>query len=240
VPPDRDARDEEGEREVEDDDRDRSASEDHDLPAFEHDAGAQDSEHRAGRADCELVGLGGEQGPGRPAEDRHEVEAEVTRAPEKRLERRAEPPEHEHVEDEVDDARVDEGGGDEAPPVTLGDPEAHERAPFPDLARAPVAVAALEKLKHVDEDVEPDEALRDEGARSRGRRDPRTGSRALHPGGLAGALWTLDPDCREDHALSTDRAAAVRARDSGLVLRVPVTDLDLLGRGHSVHRIGGL
>ena len=55
---------------------------------------------------------------------------EVQEAPtaEEVLKRAAEPPEHERVEEEVDRARVQERGRDEAPPLAVGDEGAEEGA----------------------------------------------------------------------------------------------------------------
>ena len=83
----------------------------------------------------------------RSREERDDVDADEAPAPEQLLEGPAEPPEHEHVEEEVDRARVEEAGGDEPPPFAVGDERPEEGAALEDLARRPPDVARLGDLR---------------------------------------------------------------------------------------------
>src|SRR5206468_582535 len=96
VPADRDVPPREGEDEVDDDDRERAAAEDVVALPLEHEAGAEDSEDRPGRAERDLRRVQ-QKGPGRAGEPRDDVEQQVAPPAERRLDRAAPPPEREHV-----------------------------------------------------------------------------------------------------------------------------------------------
>jgi hypothetical protein len=139
------------------------------------------------------------------------------------------PPEADHVHHQVERPVVEEGGGDEAPPVARGNEWAVERALGVDPVPGPVDVAAEGELQEVDADVDPDERLRDDGA---GALEARSAHPLRDPRGalrLAGMVGAADPDGREDHAIRADRPAALRAGDHRLPVGVPI----------AVHRFGG-
>ena len=92
------------------------------LPlALEHERGAEDAEDRARGADGDRV-RAQEQRPGRAGEPRDEVEREEAPAADRLLDRRADDPETNMFIPEVDQARVEEGSGDQAVPLALVEP----------------------------------------------------------------------------------------------------------------------
>src|SRR5215210_2563998 len=129
----------------------------------------------------------------------------------------------------MDRAVVEEGGGEEAPPVTGGDCRPDEEAVVVDLVAGAVHLTAGGELEQVDRDVEPDEDLRDQRAaagEAPAAEALRDAGRALR---LARMVRAPDPDGREVHALGADGSPTLRAGDHRLPVRVPV----------AVHRFGG-
>ena len=116
----------EGEDQVDDD-------EDADLPdelldaamAGDDERGRHEAEDRARGADGELrrAQQQGAEGPGQQGD---EVDAEEARRADRRLEQGAEDEQREHVERDVEEAGVQEPGGDDPPPVAVGDRRAVE------------------------------------------------------------------------------------------------------------------
>src|SRR5439155_22645573 len=113
-----DARYGEADREVDDDERHRLPGEPPRRLPLENEERAEDPEDGAGGAHWHRRRSLDER-TRRAGETGDEVEAEVARTAEVLLDGPADHPEREHVERDVDDARVQECRGDEAPPVAL-------------------------------------------------------------------------------------------------------------------------
>ena len=124
VAADGDARDREREREVDHDQRHRVAAEPAGRLPLEDHHRAEDAEDRAGGADGDALRL--DERAGRAREPGDEVEGEEAGAAEVLLDRRAEPPQREHVEADVDEVRVQEHRRDQPPPVAVRDLGAEE------------------------------------------------------------------------------------------------------------------
>ena len=81
------------------------------------------------------------------------------------LDRRADEPEDEHVEQEVDQARVQERCRDQAIPLALVQAARHVEGAFHEQTSGDLGEArALSEVDQEDEDVDPDQDLRDERA----------------------------------------------------------------------------
>ena len=135
-----------------------------------------------------------------------------------RLEQRAEDVEGEHVERQVDEPGVQEGGGDDPVRLPAGDRGPEEAAVA--VHRASTLKrprAAADELEQVRRDAEPDQ-----GVGHRGVGPPGRPAGLAHLGLLAGALGTSHPDRGRGHAIGADRPAAGGAGDLGLAARVSV------------------
>jgi hypothetical protein len=161
VAADRDARDREAEHEVDHHERERGTAEHVVALPLENECGAEDPEDRARGADRRGGWRVHERAcrSGQPGDDVDEQEAAP---PERLLDGRADEPEEVHVERDVQDACVQEGAGDQAPPVAVRDRRAEEyplREQRPAGRVEPLPCAAGDD---VDGDVESDERLRDQ------------------------------------------------------------------------------
>ena len=239
VAAERDVREEERESEVEHDHAERRAAEDRDPAPLEDEAGAEDPEDRAARADGEHLGRKQERARG-AAEQREEVDDREADPAEQRLERAAKPPEHQHVEPDVNQVHVQEAGGDQPVPLAVGDGGPVERATFEGLALHRARRAALGDLEQEDRDVHGDQRLRDDQAGRIAGGRPGALRRGAHAGRLPCALRALDPDRRLHHAVRADRAVAVRARDEGLAARDGGSRPSSARSWPCADRIGGL
>src|SRR4029453_13913484 len=93
------------------------------------------------------------------------VHREEPAAPMRLVGRAAYEPEDEHFEPEMDDARVQERSRDQAPPLALVEPARDEQGALLEQAPGHLGQArALRKVDQEDEDVDPDQDLRDERA----------------------------------------------------------------------------
>ncbi len=84
-------------------------------------------EDRARGSDGEAVRLEQKRSE-RAAQERHEVDQREAHAPDRRLQHRAEDPEREHVEEQVEEAGVQEARRDDAPVLPVGHRRARERS----------------------------------------------------------------------------------------------------------------
>ena len=232
VAADRDARDGEGEDEVQDD-------EDADLRGDLVDAAiARDDERRrhqaedrAAGADGDVGSAGQEERPERAGQQAGEVDRDEADVPDRGLEQRAQDVEGEHVEQQVDQARVQEAAGDDPEDLVA----LREDARVPDSAHAPAVGDRVRADAAVHQQLVaalPAQHLGEEGEHVDG--EERVGHERLHLapadpdahlGALLRALRAAHPDRSRGHALGADRPAAVGARDSGLAPGVPVTGL---------------
>ena len=164
VAADRDVRDREREYEVDGDQAERLTPEHVVLLTLEDERRAEDPEDRARRADRDDVRAEDDRA-GRAGEPRHDVDREEPSAPDRLLDRRADEPEDEHVEQEVDQARVQERRRDQAIPLALVQAARHVEGAFHEEAPGDLGEArALSEVDQEDEDVDPDQDLRDERA----------------------------------------------------------------------------
>ena len=98
--------------------------------------------------DAPTVTLGRLQERARRArETGDEVEADEARPAEVLLDRCAEPPEREHVEPDVEEVRVEERRGDEAPPAAVGDLRTVEPEFCVETAAGTVEAAVLVRIR---------------------------------------------------------------------------------------------
>ena len=106
---------------VDDEKRERAAAE-HVVPLpLEDQRGAEDPEDRSGSADRDRIRVEQERAGG-AGETRDQVERQEATAAESFLDGGADDPEHDHVQGDVEEAAVQEGGGDEPPPLAVGEP----------------------------------------------------------------------------------------------------------------------
>jgi len=154
---DRDVRDRERQREVEHDERHRLARERPGRDVLEHEQRSHDPEDRPGRPDRHCERAREQQCPRGAREPRDEVHEEEPPRAERLLDDRPEPVEREHVERDVQHARVEEHRGDEAVPLAVHvDRRADQRPVLEDLAAGRVETCALGDRDEVDEDVHRD------------------------------------------------------------------------------------
>src|SRR5262249_60115738 len=104
----------------------------------------------------------GDESAGRSGQTRDEVEQQKTPATKSELDRRAEPPKSQHVERDMEDARMEEGGGDEAPPVAVCNVWPVEKELVVQRSARVVDTRALSHADQVDRDVDRHEHLRDD------------------------------------------------------------------------------
>ena len=154
---------------------------------------AHQPEDGAGRARHVLVGVGEEHDGRGAAEQGHQVERQEPAPAEHDLQIAPQHPQREHVERDVQRADVQEPGGDEPPPLALGDGGGHERPRAEQRGVGVVEQAArLHGRPGEDGQVQRDErghhdragARRAAVGRGWGRRRPRsrrTGSRRTPP-----------------------------------------------------------
>ena len=227
---DRDPRDQESEDEVEDDETHRLPSEDVDLSGLEQHGRAHEAPDRSRGADGESVRAQDERSGG-ACKPRDQVQEQIAPAAEVLLERRADEPQHEHVQSQVYGAVVEERCRDQPPPVALGDADSvtgrvdrgrDEHAVLVDPAGVGVDPGTCRELEQVDADVDADEDPRDEP--DRGAQTPGGDLRALlgRGGGAFRMIRTADAYRPEDHAVRADSAAALRAGDVGLAVRMAI------------------
>ena len=131
--------------------------------------------------------------------------------PERRLEHAPEEVQRVHVQQQVEEAAVEEARGQQPPPLAVG----HERAVEHEVAVDGVVRARL--LSEVHQHVDRDQHVGD-------RRVGVHVAHRPHLGALARALRAAHPDRRRGHAVGADRVAAVRAGDPGLAVLVAVAD----------------
>ena len=241
VAADRDVVEREAKSEVDQHDEQRGTAEDVDAVALEHEARAENPEDRSGRADRRACRRH-EERSSRAGEDGEEVHGEKAAAAEQVLERPPEPPEHEHVEEDVKRVRVQEGGCDEPPPVTVGHFVSAQIALLEDLPVWVREAARFGALDEVNEHVDRDQSLGDDETGAFACDAADTGRRLLGAGRPSGALRALDPDRAEDHAVRADGPPAVRAAHRRLRPRMAIADLGLrlLGARHRSHRNEGM
>jgi hypothetical protein len=220
VSADRDSRNREREREVDHDQRQRVAAETAGGLPLEDEHRAEDAEDCTGGADGDSGGVRDERARG-AGETRHEVETDEAQPAEVVLDGRAEPPQREHVERDVDDVRVQERGRDQPPPVSRGDQRPEERPLVEERAARIVQAVALDRRDEVDGDVERDQHPRDERVRCAARRARDDLRRPDAPRG-SGVFGAAQADRGGRHALGADRATALRARETGLAVRMAV------------------
>ena len=211
--------------------REVDEDQDHRLPhqrsgreVLEDQEGADQAEDRARGADRDGEGRAEPERAGRAGEARDEVDEQEARRPERLLDDRAEPVEGEHVEGEVEQAAVQEHRRHEAPPVAVRDGGSLERPVREELPAGEIDPAALRRRDHVDDDVDRDQHHRRrgrDGARPTPHALDRAGGRRLDRADVR-VIRAADPDRREGHAVLADRAAALRARDERLAVRMAV------------------
>jgi hypothetical protein len=222
VAADRDTRHGDREDDVDDDDRQRASPEDvHALP-LEYERGSEDPEDRARGADRRGIRRR-EQRPGRSSKARDDVDEQEARTAQEHLDRCAEPPQREHVEDQVEDVRVQERRGDQSPPVPVGHERAEEQPLREDLPTGVVDPRALYDGDDVNEHVDRDQHLGHVGI-SHGRSD-RARGRARHLRGLGAirrVLRAAQADRRGGHAFGADRTSAFRAGKARLAVRMAI------------------
>ena len=234
---DGDVRDRERQREVEHDERHRLAGERARGHVLEDEQRAHDPEDRARGADRDSERAGQQERAGRAGEPRDEVHEEEAPGAERLLDDRPEPVEREHVERDVQHARVEEHRGDEPVPLAVQvDRRPDQRTVLEDLPARRVQAGALVDRDEVDEDVHRDE--RDRRRRlEAGHRPTRLahGARLLRRAHARlldrGVVGALDPDRPEVHAFLADRTAALRARDERLAVGMPIAAGNRVG-GH--------
>ena len=192
-----------------------SAAEDVHVMAFDNKRGAEDPEHGSRGSDRRCV-RGHEQRPCRAGERGHEVEPEEPPVTEVALEYAAEPPERQHVEREMEEARVEKGARDEPVPFALRDERAEQGSALEDLTADVLDAAPGGDLGQVDDDVDRDQRDGDRAGRQPCFRGFGPGSRRASARCHARALGAADADRPEDHAVRADRAVAVGAADSRL------------------------
>ena len=225
----RDVRDNEREREVDHDEPERRAGERPRGPVFEDEECAEDPVDRARRTDRHGERPAEQERTGRAGDAGDEVDQQEAPGAERALDDRAAPVEDDHVQRDVEQARVQEHRGDESIPLVLRvDLRPDERAFREQLAAGLAdAAAALVDGDQVHEHVERDQSHGRRSLEPRDRRPRMAGRlhRALRRparGADARMVGALDPDRRERHALLADRSPALRARDERLAARVPV------------------
>jgi hypothetical protein len=135
VPADRDVRDREREYEVDGDQAERLTPSTV-LLTLEDERRAEDPEDRARRADRDHVRAEDDRAR-RAGEPRHDVDREEPSAPDRLLDRRADEPEDEHVEQEVDQALWQERRRDQAIPVALVQAARYVEGAFTNRLRRP-------------------------------------------------------------------------------------------------------
>ena len=237
----RDPGDDERYREVQDDEPERLAAEDVDLPPLEHQRRAHDSPDCPRSAHGERVRRPEERAGG-ACEPRDEVEERVPAVAQVLLERRADEPEHEHVHSEVEEAVVEERGGDQPPPLALADADqltgrveraGDEDAVLVDPAGVRVQAGTHGELEDVDTDVDRDQGLGDVRAAQleRPARAPRRALRRHRAPARARVVGAANADRAERHAVGADPAPALGTRHVGLPVRVPITAERLGHRG---------
>ena len=205
--------------------------------------GAEDPEDGARRADGGNVAREGEHcGGGAQAGD--EVDEQEPQVADRALHRRPDPVEHQHVEADVDQARVQKGRRDHAVPLALRDADrlavdqmgvsdqgvVDEQAPLRRVVERP----ALEEAEEEHADVEDHERARDDGVAA--PEELSAGLPWAHRRALDAArrvIRAADADRREDHAVRADPAAAFRARHAGLAVGMAIAPQQL-GHGPSV------
>ena len=238
---DRDVRDRERQGEVEDDEAEHRARERPGRAILEHEERAHDPVDRARGADRRLQRSAEQECTGRAREARDEVDQEEPPGPERLLDDGSEPVEGEHVEREVEQARVQEHGRDHPVPLTVGVDECTDQSAVVE-ERSPGGRDArpLVDRHHVDEDVDGDERDRRRGVESR-HLPARLSDRSLRARPAArradtSVVGALDPDRGECHALLTDGPAALRARDEGLAVGMAIAVLGVAHRGLAYRR----
>ena len=209
VPADRDARHEEREGQVEEQQRHDRADQHHAAP-FQHEQRAHEREDRARCSDGRGARVRREQRAGAAAQGAEEVDDPEAQRADVALEPRAEDVERIHVEGDVQQVGVQEGGADDAPPVAGCHRLAGQRAVLEDPARAHAAA-----LGHERRDVDADQRV-GHGRLPGGQRARAQSARAPR------ALRAAHADRRGLHALRADGAIAARAAHARRLVRVPV------------------
>ena len=169
--------------------------------------------------------------PGRAGDARGHVHHQEAAGAERLLHGDPEHVQDEHVHAEVNQVRVEEHGGQHAPPLPAGEAlvgqedVADEKGAL--VVQRALRVVEADTPNHGDdvhEDVERDQChrrrrrLRGEAAARRAHRPSRAVRRRAH----ARVIRTADPDRREGHAVLADGATALRARHERLAVRVAV------------------
>ena len=144
---DGDARDAERDQEVDDDETaDRAAQERHAALALEHEERAHDAEDRARRADRRRVRRHEERAEA-AGERGHEVDGGEPDVAGVALEDAADQVERVHVEGEVEEAVVDERGGDQAVVLAARHGRAEERQVVPERLQRAAAEAETRRRR---------------------------------------------------------------------------------------------
>src|SRR5579884_4282439 len=232
VPADGDVRDREGQDEVDHDPRHRGARKAAGGLPFDDQEGAEDAEDRTRRT--ERDGKRRQQQRSRGAREAgDEIEREVARTAEVVLDRPADHPERPHVETDVNDVRVQEGGRDQPPPPAVRHVRRVEPKLLVERAARAVDAVSLRGADQVDRDVDRDQHPRCERVGRTARR-PAHDPRRSHPPPRPGVFRAAQPHRRRRHAFRADRAAALRAREPGLPVGAPIAG-GQTGLGHGGH-----
>jgi hypothetical protein len=154
----------------------------------------------------------------------NEVDQGEAQPPHRRLQNGTEDPEREHVEEQVEEARVQEARRDDAPVLAVRNRCARQRAVgqkgTPAQAAAAGGARAAERGAEEHEHVDADQQV---GQRRLIRRRARP--HRAHPGALVRALGAAHADRCRRHAVRANRPSAVRTVNAGLAVLVAVADL---------------